>query len=469
MIKVILKSSLLALTIAAGLTGCSDDKTAGTVTDTGNTVASSEVKVAGVVHRVDGSAADDAIVRMARMRIVDGVGVPEHLEVSTDTAGAFAFDSVLADTFQLAVIDASVSEIFYLPKTTRESKDFDSIQLSKAAVFSSTLYYEDVVEPAVPVGSHFMVYVEGTPFYQSVFAGDSFSILIPEGSWWMEFFPGDPQIVAKLQDSGVADSLIFRTWSMTSKVEAGDTVNVGPFVWSTTSEVDSLMVEEEREAEIVSRISGKVLCKNETPCKGVEVSLVTDLYGFDFEGDSLEFVAATTTDSLGRWWLPVPAEVPDDSFRVEYRLMDGSSVLQAGVSRYVLGKEVKNLLDTLSIGKTVLAQPSGLVSGVQLVIDREDPTQSNNCMVNSVVVGIKGTTHFVREVTCDKLMIDGLPAGDQDLLLYTGDPKVIDILQKNETDLDSFVTQIHVNLPENRRQEVQWMTYTPPTKPQTSK
>ncbi|MCF0223173.1 MAG: carboxypeptidase regulatory-like domain-containing protein [Fibrobacter sp.] len=455
-----IKSSVLSLLL--GLAGCTGEKTAGTVTDTGNTLSVSE-KVTGVVHRVDGSVASNAVVRMARMSMAEGLTIPDQMEVYTDSLGLFAFDSVLADTFQLAVIDAPVSQVFYLPRTTAGSNEFGSIQLSKAVVFSSKLYYEDVLEPAVPVGSHFTVSLMGTPFYQSVFAGDSFDLLIPEGAWLMEFYPGDPRIVVKLQESGVADSLIFRTWSLDSTVRSGDTLRVGPFIWSTTAEIDSLMKEDEKLEEDVSRISGHVLCKDGSDCAGVEVALITDLYGFEFVGDSLEFVAATVTDSTGRWWLPVPKSIPNDSFRVEYRLVKEDSVIQTGVSRYVEKDSVVDLLDTFDMGETTLKRPSGLISGVTLVIDREDSTQSSNCMVNSVVVGLKGTTHFIREVTCGMLEITGLPAGSQDIVLYSGDPKVVSVLMKEDVPFEDFVTLTHVTLPEKATQQQQWMTYTPPT------
>lgn len=466
--NLVLKFSLLQILVVLALVfaACSDDKTAGTVTDTGNTIAlEPETRVSGVVTRTDGSAASEVVVRMARRVSFEEalLQIPEHMEVVTDTAGVFSFDSALADTFQLAVIDTASSEVFYLPRTTRGAGDVDSIQLEKAAVFSSILYYEDVTEPAVPVGSHFVVYMTGTPFFQSVFAGDSFSVLIPSGKWWMEFFPGDPQIVAKLQDSEVADSLIFRSWDVEIDVESGDSVSAGPFMWSTTTTVDSLIKEEEEEAKIVSRIGGTVLCKSGSPCKGVEVALITDLFGFKFEGDSLEFRVATTTDSLGRWWLPLPVEVPDDSFRVEYRLLDESKVVQTGVSRYVMKKEIADLEDTLLIGETKLSDPSALVYGVMVVVDRTDTTQSSNCMVNSVVVGIKGTSHFIREVTCNPLKLKDLPEKKQDVVLYSGDPKVVSTLMQKEIPLDDFVSVIHVSLQENTSQEVLWLTYSPPT------
>ena len=138
--------------------------------------------------RSDGSRAVSAMVRIAREpEAGDTVVKMDYIETKTDSQGVFSFDSVLADTFQLAVIDAEYNEISYKPRATKNSGEIDSIKLEKAAVFSSVLYYENVVEPSMAVGSHFEVFMPGTPFSQSVFAGDSFSMLIPAGSWWFGF------------------------------------------------------------------------------------------------------------------------------------------------------------------------------------------------------------------------------------------------------------------------------------------
>ena len=455
------KFSLLAClaSFAIALIGCSNEKVAGTVTDTGNTVA-----VSGVVLRVDGSPASEAMVRMARMAVYDSVlHIPEQIEVVTDSNGVYAFDSALSDTFQLAVIDTSAVEVFYLPRTTLKAKAYDSIQLAKAAVVSSVLYFEEVEDSAVSVGGHFMTCLSGTPFCNDVFAADSFSMLVPEGEWSMEIFPGDSMMVARMQSLGFADSLIYRTFDL-GKLKSGDSVNSGPIVWSTTTGADSLIKESEKEAKNVARLSGVVLCKNGNPCADVEVMTIKDIYGFSFvEGDSMQFVAQTTTDSLGRWWLPVPDSLPGDSFRIEFRKLQDDLVTQVGVSRYLTAKEIKNLKDTLKVGELKLTRPSSLVSGVSLVIDREDTTQSSNCMVNSVVVGIKGTSHFVRDVTCNMLMLSDLPMGEQQVVLYSGDTKVMSTLRKSDIELHYYVTLTPVTLPEGAVQQQQWMTYTPPS------
>ena len=459
----------LLVAVCACMFACTSENgdLAGTVTDTGNTIAM------GVVTRTDGSRAVSALVRIAREPSEDdSLSKMEFIETKTDSQGVFSFDSVLVDTFQLAVIDAEYNEISYKPRAIRNSGVMDSIKLEKAAVFSSVLYYENVTEPSVAVGSHFEVFMPGTPFSQSVFAGDSFSMLIPAGEWWFGFCPGDPQIVARLADSGVADSLIYRTWNMNGKVKSGDTLAKGPFIWSPMMEVDSLikLEEQKKKEKKPAYLSGVVNCKADTPCAGVQVQMITDLYGFDFvEGDSVRFVEHTVTDSSGRWFLKVPESVPYDSLRMEYRMLDKEGkVSLAGVSRYVLASELKKLKDTLSVGETELIKPSVLVSGVLVVIDGTDSTQTDNCMANSVVVGLKGTSHFVREMVCNMLKIENLPAGGHDIVLYSGDPKVVKSLQDANVDLSDYVTITHVQLPKNDTLSQQWMTYAPPTI-QTSK
>ncbi|SIN88234.1 hypothetical protein [Fibrobacter sp. UWB11] len=471
----------LLAAVCAGMLACTSDNSgvAGTVTDTGNTIA-----LGGVVTRTDGSRAVAAMVRVAREPAVgDSLVEAEYIETVTDSQGVFSFDSVFADTFQLAVVDAEYKEISYKPRATKNSGKPDSIQLEKAAVFSSVLYYEDMDEPSMAVGSHFKVYMPGTPFSQSVFAGDSFSMLIPAGEWWLGFCPGDPQIVARLADSGVADSLIYRTWNIDGEVKSGDTISKGPFIWSPTMEVDSLikLEEQKKKEKKPAYLSGVVMCKKDSLCSNVQVQMITDLYGFEFvEGDSTRFVMQTVTDESGRWFLQVPKSVPYDSLRMEYRLLDNEGkVALAGLSRYVHASELKDLEDTLLVDTVELTKASVLVSGVMLAVNAmvdstqskenqpdQNSIQSDNCKVNSVnsvVVGLKGTSHFVRDVTCNMFKIDNLPAGGHDLVLYSGDPKVVKTLRDAKLDLDSIVTITHVQLPKGDTLDQQWMTFEPPT------
>jgi hypothetical protein len=61
------------------------------------------------------------------------------------------------------------------------------------------------------------------------------------------------------------------------------------------------------------------------------------------------------------------------------------------------------------------------------------------------------------------LMLDGLPMGDQQVVLYSGDPKVMAKLRKSEVPTTFYVTFTAVSLPEGSVQQQQWMTYTPPS------
>ena len=252
-------------------------------------------------------------------------------------------------------------------------------------------------------------------------------------------------------------------------------------------EVDSLikLEEKKKKEKKPAYLSGVVKCKKDSVCSNVQVQMITDLYGFDFvEGDSTRFVMQTVTDDFGRWFLQVPKSVPYDSLRMEYRLLDDKgNVALAGLSRYVLASELKDLKDTLLVDTVELTKTSVLVSGVMLAINAatdsakvleeqalkqpdENSIQSDNCKVNSlnsVVVGLKGTSHFVRDVTCNMFKVDNLPAGGHDLVLYSGDPKVVKTLRDVGLALDSIVTVTHVQLPKGDTLDQQWMTFEPPT------
>ena len=114
----------LLVAVCAGMLACtSDNNVSGTVTDTGNTIA-----LGGVVTRSNGSPAVAALVRVAREPAVgDSLVEAEYIETFTDSQGVFSFDSVFADTFQLAVVDAEYQEISYEPRATKNAGKQDSI------------------------------------------------------------------------------------------------------------------------------------------------------------------------------------------------------------------------------------------------------------------------------------------------------------------------------------------------------
>ena len=125
--------------------------------------------------------------------------------------------------------------------------------------------------------------------------------------------------------------------------------------------------------------------------------------------------------------------------------------------------------DTLSIGKTSLDKYSWISVGVRLVVDQEDNQQTENCLMNSVVLGIEGTSHFVRTVTCDKYYLTYLPSGTQRLLMYSGDPVVVSALQEAGVPQAAYVSSSDQNLTSGNGIKELWLTYTPPNMPLSTK
>ena len=460
--------SLAALLSAFSFWACSDnDTTAGTATQTENTVAS----VDGVVYHVDGTRAKGAVVRLVLPIKEQEKEIPNLRETETDDLGRFKFVDVPADTFQLAIIDSASGEILYLPQASAED---DSLVLERASLIKGYLTYDDSVLLSISVGSHFKVYVADLPFYETVFAPGSFELMVPEGSWKLGYCPGDPLVVEKLQESGIPDSVVFRSLDMSKTLKAGETLVLDTLVWGVESEPGSSEIVDQKDSldkkdtvetppEPKAWISGQVNCGNLKSCDSVEVMVITDLFGFKFASErTLEYEVQALTDSLGRWWLPAPEEVPYDSFRVEYRQRSGETVTNVGLSRYVKKSELDGRKDTLSIGKTTLDAYSWISVGVRLVVDQESQ-QDENCLMNSVVLGIEGTSHFVRTLTCDKFLLTYLPSGMQRLLMYSGDPVVVATLQEAGLPMVAYVNSSDQNLTAGNGIKELWLTFTPPS------
>ena len=473
-----LSTIALSLSLVLGLCACSNKDVAGTATQTENTVAFS-----GTVYHANGTPAEGVTVRLA---MVDQTGaelaLPELVETKTNSKGEFQFEDVPADTFQLAVVDEASGEISYLPEALASEESVE-VHLEKGALVTGNLTYNDSTVASIAVGSHFMVYATGLPLFASVFAPGEFALLVPKGYRTVGYCPWDPAVLEILRQSGIADSLIFREWEIPASAAKGDTLSAGTLVWdlyagssssaarvegsSASKEVSSsssvAASSESKTEEVKGWISGQVLCSGTEPCDSVEVMVITDLFGFGFESEVQEFDAQARTDSEGRWYLPAPAEIPYDSFRVEYRKLSGGDVSLSGLSRYVKKSELEDLKDTLSIGKTSLSKPSWVNVSVRLVINQEDQSQTGFCFANSVVLGIEGTSHFVRTLVCNEYSLIYLPSGDQKLLLYSGDPMVISSLQEAGESQSSYVTVNYLTLTAGAGQDKLQLTYTPPT------
>lgn len=451
---------ILGLTILFSfLLACSNKGSiTGTATDTGNTVA-------GVIEKKDGSFASGAVVRMlAKQAFVEegfSAGYRPYLETTADSIGAFHFDSTLSDTFDLEVrwmLDGLVDEIIYLKGLAVkniEKTNLGSIRLQKAAYVKGLFVY-DTLGSSLNLGAHFQVRINNSSYETSVLSGNDFSIGISGGKQTLVVSPADTFMVRKLLNSGLTLSEVNQHYEI--NVLEGDTLNLDSLIWRFPSR-DTVVVEPS-----LGRLKGRALGLDDKPLSGVEVRLIEDIYGFHFAAGNLNLNRLTTlTDSLGYWMLPFPKAV-EDSFRVELNQYQNGSVVGVGVSNYLRASVLDSKDDTLAFDDVVLYEPASFMGVISLVANPSDPQRSSNCILNSIVVGFKGTNHFVRQITCNSINMNSLPVNSQELVFYTGDYGVLQWLQDENTPTSAYMQALSVSLPEGATLYQQGITYTPPTK-----
>lgn len=434
------------------LLACSEKgSVAGTATDTENTIA-------GTVLLSDGSVAEGVLVRQVARRSVSSF---RYLETATDSMGAFAFDSSLADTvsfeFRYANADSSDLEMQVVRNVAISSRpDSVKAKLGKASIVRGRLDY--LADSLKLVGSHFFVFLDSTMFGADVFAPDSFEFLAPEGSFSLVVVPADSVASAKLLALGYADSVVVRKAPVS--VSIGESLDVGDLRWCL-SPVES----------IKTRIlEGVALDEFGSPLKGVAVHVVSDLYGFGVT-DSSAFVAQAVTGADGVWRVPSPAiDLVADSVRVEFRGRDSSGTSLAGVSAYVSKDALVSADDTLSLGAVVLSKASSFLGVAYLVLGTPtDSTVADTlCLAYSIRVGFKGTSRFTTVSSCDTVSMRDIPAEGQDLVFYSGDDIVVRNLKSGAFRLDDYVKIVSVGMPSNGTLKYQGFTYTPPTTAQSA-
>lgn len=434
--------------LSAGFIACSRDDVAGTATDTENTVA-----IAGVVKTSGGVAARRASVQMISGASKFG-GKPVVQEAVTDSVGAFVFDTVAVDTFNLLVQLEDSSEIAFEASVSsdRLGEKFE-ISVDKPAIVSGTFNYADYLEE-VTIGSGFKLSVLGTGIEQSVLAGDTFAFALPAGNFKLAFSPNDEAVVQKLRDLDYPDSLIYL--QISAELASNDTLHLGDVRW--------VMGEKPVNAwKDSSRISGYVVNSKKKAVAGAAVRLVTDIYGFEFAAGVTTSTAENLvyTDSNGYWSLPFPTQVLYDSLRVEATAADD----YIAVSRFIKVSELKkNEGKNISLDSLKLAKTASLNLEVRLVINKEDSTQTDNCLMNGIIVGLVGTDRFTRIVTCDQAFLSGLPVDEHPLVYYTSDMAVLSALWERDAKPESYLTFVRfVGLAPNDTLERQIVTYTPPT------
>lgn len=447
-----MKKRYILIVLLFWLIACNDGgSVSGTATDTENTIA-------GVIQKTDGSVASGASVRMLAKTVptLNQSNVSSnrpYLETMTDSMGAFKFDSLLSDTFDLEVrwlLGSALDEVVFLKNLVAlgtQKTDLGKIKLKKAAYVKGLFKY-DPSGASINLGSHFEIHAEGSSYQTSVLSGDSFTLGMGTSTKSLVIFPADPFMIQKLFESGVSYPDIFQRIEL--NVVEGDTLKLDSLVWKYPVQNPNVSSS--------GRLKGRVIGIDGKPQAWANVRLIDDIYGFGYAmGRGTFNTLNTVTDSLGWWELPFPTAV-EDSFRIEVSAYEYGNLVAIGVSEYLDQSVLENKSDTISVSTVLLKKPSSFQGFIKLVSD------SSNCTLNSVVLGFKGTSHFVRQITCNDIQMNSLPAGSQELLFYTGDYNVIQVLINGNESMDTFVQMLTVNLPEGESLSQQGITYTPPTK-----
>ena len=433
---------IFALLLGAFVFLACSDKVAGTATDTENTIA-------GTVTLANGSARSGISVRQVVAR---SASILDFIETETDSLGAFAFDSTIADTvnfeFRYHSNDSTLSETQIIRHVSSKSEDSLRVKLRESALVVGELEYTG--NASFLAGSHFRVQLDSTTFSIDVFAPDSFKTALPEGAYSLTILPADSSVITKLRSSGYADSTIIRKLSV--MVSAGDTLDVGKLRWDAS----------QNEPTQVKILQGVVKNANGKPAKGVSVHVVTDLYGFGVL-DSAAFVTQAVTDSMGVWRVAAPAfDLIEDSFRVEFRSKDSAGGVLMGLSDYIDKDDLEEAKDTLHVSTVTLAKTSNFLGSVFLVAEGAF-TQDTLCWAYSIRVGFRGTSNFKTVSSCNSITMVNVPSDYQDLVFYSGDELVIRNLKSGKFDPADYVKSIRVNLPHGDTLKFQGITYTPPT------
>lgn len=424
---------------------CSKDDVAGTATDTENTIA-------GVVKNSSGFAASKASVRMIANTASFGTSAAT-IETLTNEKGEFAFDSTVADTINLLVRLADSTEISFENSVVAALAKDVEISLAKPGLLKGSFDYAEHLDE-VTVGSGFKLSVLGTGIEIPVLAGDSFNVALPAGDFKVAFAPNDELLIQKLRELGYADTLIYQELNV--GIKAGDTLNLGDIHWVMGEKFQNNW-------KNGSVLKGYVVNDKRKGVPGAKVQLITDTYGLNYARDIPTFVVQALTDSTGYWELPFPSEkAVIDSFRVEAILPDKGEMAE---SRFVMPSELKaNEGRSISLDTLKLTLNASMHLDVHLVINKDDETQIDNCHMNGVVIGIVGSSWFTKIVTCDRVLLQNLPAGLQTFVMYTSDLPVLNMLMEQGATPESYMTFVtKVGLAPNDTLSPQGVTYTPPT------
>ena len=442
-------SAFLAFTFVI-FYACSSAEVSGTATDTENTIA-------GIVQTSSGKLAKGASVQI--LKATDSYqNLTVLSETLTDSCGEFKVDSLLPDTVNIDVrlfdTNGQLDEIFFKENILISEINKLEIALEKPAYISGVFNYEQQIDN-LTIGSNFKLRISGSGTEESIFAGDSFTIPVASTSRSIVVYPATAEVIERLQKNGFEDSLIYKEFVI-NDLKSADTLDLPSFNWSLSQPEKKDSLKNWKKGSV---ISGYVVDSLNNPVSFANVKIITDIYGLEYALGKPINSPATLSDSMGYFELPFPQEVPYDSIRLEISEKNGNNASSEflTVTKLMENEGLNIFLDTLELQKFASIQ-----GGVSLIINAEDSTQTNNCALNGIIIGILGTSQFKHFLTCDTFLLSNLPAGEQTLVFYSSDKDVLKSLIEHNT-VTNYMHFVEVNLNAGYIQKQQGLTYSPPT------
>jgi len=181
---------------------------------------------------------------------------------------------------------------------------------------------------------------------------------------------------------------------------------------------------------------------------GAEVRLVTDSLGWSVSRvlaktavvrlDSSGNVRTTFTDSLGKF--SFEAVDSTDAFSLCLQYADAKGVLHAGLHK---GMRLANF-NSDSLSKIVVPKASVLVGSLTYLGSSSSLYQFSD----HFRIGIEGAGITLSVLAGRPFVLDGIPAGMQNVIVYPADQFLLQSLLNAGVPLDSLVRRVQINFPE---------------------
>jgi hypothetical protein len=453
-------NKLLLAILTFSLLACSDaKKTAGTATDTGNTLS-------GIVLLENGKPASGVEILV----ITNKYGFSTQAVNPLSKKSAELVNVVYSEadgSYEMPLPESEFSLQFTLRKDNEvlgiallteldplrfEEQDVPEVQLGKPASIQTQLNFKTTGEPLADFGGHYRVGVMGSNLFYEVMVGEPFLMEnLPSGEVTLVYYPANEYLITRLESQGVSRQSLIKTL----------TLELSP---NQTSELPQLLYTLPPEA-VKNTLFGTVVDSAGNPVPGVFVHVITDPWGFYTSSEYFpggKSVVVDTTDSSGQYSFTIP----DTLFNIEFiqTQSDSDSTWISGVALlkdhdpadYQAGD---NLAD---VELSVPAEVHGILSYAEEYSGVYD-------FGNHFRVGIAGTSRYIDVIPGELFVITGLYAGSpsdpspQVLVAYPADRYLLGRAQEEGVPLVDFILQTDITLFAGQSYQMQGITYSLPS------